>query len=63
MKRELRKLGKKILLNSNNYALRESFHKLKKEYNKTLKQTKHNFLKEIVSKWDSLHENDPKLFW
>ena len=63
MKRELRKLGKRLLMNSNNADLKCTFHRLKKEYNKTLKMTKRSFYKRIIEQLDTLHENDPKTFW
>ena len=36
MRKELRKLGKRLQLDSNNSDLNMAFHRLKKEYNKTL---------------------------
>ena len=45
MKRELRKLGKRLLMNSNNADLKCA---LKKEYNKTLKMTKRSIYKRIL---------------
>lgn len=63
MKRELRKLGKRLQMNSNNFDLKFAFHKLKKEYNKTIKMTKNLFYKQIIEQLDTLHENDPKTFW
>lgn len=63
MKRELRKLGRRLQIDSNNYNLKFAFHKLKKEYNKTLKWTQHKFFKSIIEQLDTLHENEPKTFW
>ena len=63
MKRELRNLGKKLQRNPNNPDTSASFHRLRKEYNKTLKKTKYQFQKSVVEQLDSLHENDPKAFW
>ena len=39
------------------------FHRMRKEYKKLLKETKQKFIKAIVEKLDSLHEDDPKSFW
>ena len=36
---------------------------MRKEYKKLLKETKQKFIKAIVEKLDSLHEDDPKSFW
>ena len=36
---------------------------MRKEYKKILKETKQKFIKAIVEKLDSLHEDDPKSFW
>ena len=47
MRRELRKLGKRLHTDSNNCNLSKAFHNLKKECNKTLKITKYNFFKEV----------------
>ena len=63
MKRELRKQGKYLQMDPNNFELKVVFHGLKKEYNKTLKMTKRNFYKQIILQLDTLHENDPKSFW
>ena len=63
MKRELRKQGKYLQMDPNNFELKVVFHRLKKEYNKTLKMTKRNFYKQIILQLDTLHENDPKSFW
>ena len=63
MKRELRKIGRRLQMHSNNFDLKFAFHKLKKEYNKMLKMTKNLFYKTIVEHLDTLHENDPKAFW
>jgi hypothetical protein len=61
-KRELNNIGKKLKHPDNCY-LRTSFHRLRKEYNQLLKKIKYDFFKSIVDELDSLHENDPKLFW
>ena len=34
-----------------------------KRINQLLKKIKYDFFKSIVDELDSLHENDPKLFW
>ena len=60
---KLRNLGKKLQRNPNNPDTSASFHRLRKEYNKTLKNTKYQFQKSVVEQLDSLHENDPKAFW
>jgi hypothetical protein len=36
---------------------------MRKEYKKILKETKQKFIKAIVEKLDSLHEDDPTSFW
>ena len=61
-KRELNNIGKKLKHPDNCY-LRPSFHRLRKEYKQLLKKIKYDFFKSIVDELDSLHENDPKLFW
>ena len=63
MRKELRKLGKRLQLDSNNSDLNMAFHRLKKEYNKTLKLYKDKFFKEVGNQLNTLHETDPKLFW
>ena len=63
MKRELRNLGKKMHTFSNDVNIRVSFHRLRKEFQKTLKETKHKFFSAMIQKLDDLHENNPKMFW
>ena len=60
MKRELRKLGRRLQMHSNNFDLKFAFHKLKKEYNKTLKMTKNLFYKTIIEHLDTLHKEIQK---
>lgn len=62
-KRELNNLGNRLQQHPNNYDIRTSFHRLRREYKKLLKSTRHNFFKEVVDKLHSLHEDNPKLFW
>ena len=62
-KRELNSIGKKLKQHPGNFGLRTSFHRMRKEYKKLLKETKQKFIKAIVEKLDSLHEDDPKSFW
>ena len=63
LKRELNSIGKKLKQHPGNFGLRTSFHRMRKEYKKLLKETKQKFIKAIVEKLDSLHEDDPKSFW
>ena len=61
-KRELRNLGKKLQRNPNNPDTSASFHRLRKEYNETLKKTKYQFQQSVVEQLNSIHEKDPKAF-
>ncbi|CAG2226863.1 unnamed protein product [Mytilus edulis] len=63
MKKELRNLGKKMQQYPNNAHIRSNFHRLRKEYNKSLKLARQKFVNDLVTKLDTLHENNPKLFW
>ncbi|CAG2205060.1 unnamed protein product [Mytilus edulis] len=47
----------------NNAYIRSNFHRLRKEYNKSLKLARQKFVNDLVAKLDTLHENNPKLFW
>ena len=63
MKRELRRMGRRLQMNSHNFELKVTFHKLKKEYNKMFKMTQNMFFKSIIEQLDTLDENDPDAFW
>jgi hypothetical protein len=47
----------------NDVNIRVSFHRLCKEFQKTLKETRHKFFNAMIQKLDDLHENNPKIFW
>ena len=56
MKRELRRMDRRLKMISNNFELKVTFHKLKKEYNKMLKMTKNMFFKSIIEQLDTLKD-------
>ncbi|CAG2209252.1 unnamed protein product [Mytilus edulis] len=62
-KRELNNLGSRLQQHPNNHDLKTSYHQLRREYKKLLKDTKKKFITDIIDKLDSLHEDNPKLFW
>jgi hypothetical protein len=41
----------------NDVNIRVSFHRLRKEFQKTLKETRHKFFNAMIQKLDDLHEN------
>lgn len=63
LKGELNNIGKKLRQYPDTSDFRLSCRRLRKEYKQLLKETKQKFVKSIVDKLDSLHENDLKLFW
>ena len=63
MQREVRSLGKRLQRDPRNYYLRQTFHRLRNEYNRTLKKKKSLFIQNVTNKLDSLHETNPKAFW
>ena len=56
MKRELRRMDRRLKMISNNFELKVTFHKLKKEYNKMLKMTKNMFFTSIIEQLDTLKD-------
>lgn len=63
LKRELNNISKKLQKFPDDYHLKSTYHRFRKEYKKMLKDTKHNYFKSIVNTLDTLQEKDPKMFW
>ena len=47
----------------NDVNIRVSFHRLREEFQKALKETRHEFLNAMIQKLNDLHENNPKMVW
>ena len=63
LKREVRKLGRRIQINPKNCNLLHAFANAKREFNRMKKKLKHEFYKTITDNIDNLNQNNSRNFW
>lgn len=63
MKKTVDDKGKIYAKYPNDPIVSGSFYKIRKEYSKLCKRKYREFKQDLISKIDSLHQNDPKQYW
>lgn len=63
LRRHLRCLGRKLLNDPDNISLRQTFIKVRNDYNKLRKKKRKECIKILTTQHEDTHDTNPKLFW